>query len=360
MWFNRPTYNSYTPYDYGYSSFEDPYARAVARERAAREREAAARRADLLRWQQIQDAARSPYNSYLSDDGDDDDGAYIPSPYQPRAHSYTPYAHEDLKRRQALEQQRQHELARQAELSRRREVERSVEHARKPQRSTPTSTPHFSIPISSPREPSPPSKPTRSPKRSTPPPSPKPAVQATPEQIRAAMTIQEFYRSRTARRQALTSIAELSTQFEQLKSAFSPPIQLDYRGATPDSATTITVSPESFEQASSIPPPSEDVEEMTEASESNPALAFTTNNKVVHEYIENLNRLLDKLDRVESGGHAFVRDRRKELVKSVEAEAQRMDRWIAAVWDLAQAQPKPQRSRQLRPQPTMEDVFAKN
>ena len=174
------------------------------------------------------------------------------------------------------------------------------------------------------------------------------------------MTIQEFYRGRAARRQALTSIAELSTQFERLRSAFSPPTQLDYRGATPDNTITIPVSPESFEQASSTPPPSEDVEDMAGASGSNPALAFTPNNKGVHEYIEKLNQLLDKLDRVESGGHASVRDQRKQMIRSVEAEAQRMDRWIVAVWDLAQAQPKPQRSRQLRPQPTMEDVFAES
>jgi hypothetical protein len=120
MWFNRPAYNSYTPYGYGYSNFEDPYATAIARERAAREREATARRADLLRWQQIQDAARSPYNSYLSDD---DEGSF---PYNPRAHDYV--THEGLKRRQILERQRQLELARQAELNR-REAERVRELA---------------------------------------------------------------------------------------------------------------------------------------------------------------------------------------------------------------------------------------
>ena len=124
MWFNRPAYNSYTPYGYGYSSFEDPHARAIARERAAREREAAARNADLLRWQQMQEAARSPYNSYLSDD--DDEGSFVSYPYNPRAHDYI--THEDLKRRQILEQQRQLELARQAELNR-REAERVRELA---------------------------------------------------------------------------------------------------------------------------------------------------------------------------------------------------------------------------------------
>lgn len=153
------------------------------------------------------------------------------------------------------------------------------------------------------------------------------------------MTIQEYYRNRTARREALSAIAELSTQFEQLKSAFSSPPQLDYRGATSDDAVTIPVPPESFEQALPIPSSSEDADEDTpEVSKSSPGLAFTSNNKVVHGYIENLNRLLDKLDRVESGGHALVREQRKKMIRNVEGEAQRMDRWIAAVWNLAQPQ----------------------
>ena len=178
------------------------------------------------------------------------------------------------------------------------------------------------------------------------------------------MTIQEFYRSRVARQQALTSIAELSTKFEQLKSAFSPPPQFDYRGAAPDSIITIPVSPESSIHTSSIPSPSGDAEYTTETPRLNPRLAFTSNNKVVLEYIENLNRLVDKLDRIESGGHDSVRERRKQMIRNVEAEAQRMDRWIAAVWKLAQppeqVRPQPRSTRQLRPQPTMEDVFAEN
>ena len=153
------------------------------------------------------------------------------------------------------------------------------------------------------------------------------------------MTIQEYYRNRTARREALSAIAELSTQFEHLKSAFSSPPQLDYRGGASDDAVTIAVPSESFEQASPIPPSSEETDGDTpEASQSNPGLAFTSNNKPVHEYIENLNRLLDKLDRIESGGHPLVRDQRKKMIRDVEGEAQRMDRWVAAVWNLAQPQ----------------------
>jgi len=130
MWFNRPAHDSYIPYGYGYSGFERPSARAIARERAAREREAVARRAEFIRWQQMQDAARSPYDSYLRDDGD----SFISYPYDPRANDHI--THEDLKRRRVIERQRQPELVHQAELSRRRGAERareSTEYTSKPE-----------------------------------------------------------------------------------------------------------------------------------------------------------------------------------------------------------------------------------
>lgn len=173
------------------------------------------------------------------------------------------------------------------------------------------------------------------------------------------MTIQDFYRRRIARRQALASIDELSTQFEQVKSNFSSPPQLDFRDPALDNNINIAVSPESFTRASSIP---EDAEDTGGASKPIPGLAYTANNRAVHGYIENLSRLLVKLDKVESGGDAQVREKRKQMIRNVDAEAQWMDRWIAAVWDVAQAQarPEPQRNRQLRPQPTMEDVFDKD
>lgn len=125
MWFNRPAHNSYTPYGCtppgsSYSSFEDPLARAVAQDRAAREREAAARR-------RRQDVTRYPYNSYPSDD--EDDGAFTP-------HPYNSYVNEDLRLRQDLEQQRQLQLAHQAELDGRREAEWTrnlAEHVYEPQ-----------------------------------------------------------------------------------------------------------------------------------------------------------------------------------------------------------------------------------
>ena len=102
--------------------------------------------------------------------------------------------------------------------------------------------------------------------------------EATLEQIGAAMTIQEFYQKRMARQQALASIAELSTQFEQFMSAFSPPFQLDYHGAAAHNTITITVSSELFVHASLIPLYSEDGEDAPKTS-SSPALAFTSNRR---------------------------------------------------------------------------------
>lgn len=123
MWFNRPAYNNYVPSGYGYQGFDDPHARAIARDRAAQEREAAARHAELLHWQRMQDASRPPYNSYPSGDN----GSFVSHPYAYNPHPNTYPIYEDLRRRQALERQRQLELARRAELSRRREEERDRE-----------------------------------------------------------------------------------------------------------------------------------------------------------------------------------------------------------------------------------------
>lgn len=52
----------------------------------------------------------------------------------------------------------------------------------------------------------------------------------------------------------------------------------------------------------------------------------------MHAYEEELNRLLGKLDAVESGGDVGVREARRELVRLVETEAERVERWKGAVW----------------------------
>lgn len=85
---------------------------------------------------------------------------------------------------------------------------------------------------------------------------------------------------------------------------------------------------------SSFKPPASDVdlEWQAKASVESPKLAFNSVNAPVHAYEDGLMKLLIKLDGVESGGDARIRDERKRLVRSVEAELSRLDEWKASRW----------------------------
>lgn len=61
-------------------------------------------------------------------------------------------------------------------------------------------------------------------------------------------------------------------------------------------------------------------------------LAFTHPNASLHAYAESLLRLLNKLDAVESGGDRKVRERRREVVRRIESEAEGVERWWRGVW----------------------------
>ena len=63
-----------------------------------------------------------------------------------------------------------------------------------------------------------------------------------------------------------------------------------------------------------------------------PSLTYSSINTPIHQYEEELNRLLTALDAVESGGDRKIRESRRELVKKVEKEAQRLERWKVTVW----------------------------
>lgn len=75
------------------------------------------------------------------------------------------------------------------------------------------------------------------------------------------------------------------------------------------------------------PPPPSSLTFQTSASSNAPKLDYTSTNAPVHGYEDALTKLLMELDGVESGGDIDVRTRRKELVKRVEGEAQRVETW---------------------------------
>ena len=61
-------------------------------------------------------------------------------------------------------------------------------------------------------------------------------------------------------------------------------------------------------------------------------LAYTKHNYPVHAYMEKLNVLLTKLDVVESHGSQKVRERRKEVARSIEKEAERIEALVRDIW----------------------------
>lgn len=68
-------------------------------------------------------------------------------------------------------------------------------------------------------------------------------------------------------------------------------------------------------------------------SDSNiPKLAFNSTNYGLHAYMDSLDKLLVKLDGVESWGDRDIRARRRAVVKRIEQEQARLDRFWKDSW----------------------------
>ncbi|CCM05926.1 uncharacterized protein FIBRA_08164 [Fibroporia radiculosa] len=107
----------------------------------------------------------------------------------------------------------------------------------------------------------------------------------------AAEKILAFYRSRRARRESLGAIKEIEDTLRALEASFVLPDHLDFS-----------------------PSPS-DLHKKLGAEN---GLTYTPNNTVVHSYEHSLNKLLERLDSIDSRGDFEVRGRRREVVKEVE------------------------------------------
>ncbi|KAJ7353348.1 hypothetical protein DFH08DRAFT_956415 [Mycena albidolilacea] len=130
--------------------------------------------------------------------------------------------------------------------------------------------------------------------------------------IPSAPTISPFTLSRVPRRgchqnpnqyrihRALRAIPALVSQFESLKASFVPPTTIDYQAG--------------------------------DGTVSGVKLAFTPTNVPLHTYIALLSHLLVALDAVESRGDRGVRERRRAIVRAVEAEAARVEAFWRGVW----------------------------
>jgi len=133
----------------------------------------------------------------------------------------------------------------------------------------------------------------------------------------AATKIQSFYRLH----KTLANISQLEAKFEELKHGFTLPEAIDYVSANGD-VITLTVD------AAAIPTQLETSSESAISGK----LAFTPTNIPIRVYDEELNRVLAKLDAVESWGEKKVREKRRSVVRSVELEAARIETIWAEIW----------------------------
>lgn len=61
-------------------------------------------------------------------------------------------------------------------------------------------------------------------------------------------------------------------------------------------------------------------------------LAYTSNNFALNGYLDEMLKLLTKLDGVESWGEKAVRERRRNVVKEIEKEMSRVDGYWKRAW----------------------------
>ncbi|KAF8192636.1 hypothetical protein K438DRAFT_853714 [Mycena galopus ATCC 62051] len=268
-----------------------PYARALAQQ----QQQQRAREAAIAQEMERQRLARSRYfpNGYDYEPESDEEDYYL----NPRQRALL-----EAKRRQEALEQRKQAAARMAhENALKQQACRTPE-----QQSTPPQSPLR-------RSVSPPAAETERP--ASPAPQPQPSSPApSPERLEEAATkIQTQYRIH----RALRAISALASQFDSLKASFVPPTTIDYQAGA---GTVVSVPvPESLPSSSS-------------SSAEGAKLAFTPTNVPLHTYNELLSRLLVALDAVESRGDRGVRERRRAVVRTVEAEAARLEAFWRGVW----------------------------
>ncbi|KAJ7270927.1 hypothetical protein C8J57DRAFT_1065332 [Mycena rebaudengoi] len=283
----RPQPSYYQPSYYHPSS----YARAAAEQQ---------QRSRALQEMERQRMARSQYfpDGYAEPDSDDDYGYYL----TPRQRALL----QAKQRQEALEKRRQ-------EAARARQEEESILHERAlKQRETLRRTAQ--------KDKSPPpasSSPSPSPAAAagSPPPAVSHFIPPPPSPVvlnEAATKIQTRYRIH----RSLRAISELEAKFQSLKNSFIRPSIIDYQGPE---GQIISVNVGS--SASILPDVSE-----------NPKLAFTPTNVPLHTHMELLSRLLVALDAVESWGDQKVRERRRSVVRKIEAEAGSLEEFWRDVW----------------------------
>jgi len=131
------------------------------------------------------------------------------------------------------------------------------------------------------------------------------------------LRIQEQYRIHRSFR----AIRDIEANFQRIKESFVFPRTLDFQDPGFDGIVTVP----------SCPLDELDLERM-DIDDSEGKLAYNSANHAFHAQVDALDKLLVKLDGVESWGKKVVRERRREVVKRIEEEARKMDVFCKETW----------------------------
>jgi hypothetical protein len=166
----------------------------------------------------------------------------------------------------------------------------------------------------------------------TPPSSPsQPSVAIEPEgQLKGAHNLEEMNdaASRIQRgyrqHRAFRALDDIMSQFKKLQEGFAYPRVIDFKKPGGEGGH-ITVP-------ANRPPSDFGDEAPKEAGECEGKLDYTSTNYPLHAFSEALDKLLMKLDEVESRGEKSIREKRRGVVKDIEKEASRLDRYWKQAW----------------------------
>jgi len=191
------------------------------------------------------------------------------------------------------------------------EARRKAEEEREKRRQTRGHEPRGSPPLSSPIDPLPS--------------SPKQEQLTIPQydeiHVEAVMKLQHYFRVHQSQR----TIKGISSQFNALRKEFTYPPTISFqKSSSPSDVVTVPViSPSDLSPKDSV-----DINSDSDI----PKLAYNSTNYSLHAYLESLDKLLVKLDGVESWGDSYVREKRRAVVKQIEGEQNRVEGVCKASW----------------------------
>lgn len=151
----------------------------------------------------------------------------------------------------------------------------------------------------------------------------------TEEHEAAASIIQQRFRIH----QSLQAIDKVASEFQALKNAFKYPSVVDFqkRGSEGGHISVHTTqSPLEFDKVEEVI--RGEGETSMEVDEQRPKLAYTPVNYSVHSYVDAMEKLLMRLDGVDSWGVTGIREKRRSVVREIGEESARLDRYCQQVW----------------------------